>query len=604
MPAGISALAPFDCGSHKAQTAPAFTVIHRDNLQTTLPILHINQMNDDYPKVNGNRPRKNERNGLLSEKRISRSSDHFVLASLQNNQVNPLKRREHSKSHDNLGLSTKKTDESLKSAMSLSTENFNDILNAKLQKVQDQEHQELSRKVGLRNKQQMVNLKKPFITTVKSGEFLMPPPEVAALLGISPNGTWLGNETVEHGPDDIPPRSRFRPLVSLGHRPEVRHNKHNARCQAALKATVDFTVKLVNSTTLANEERVKRLCNSRLTTINSAENDHQQLPFGNIMFDRRVVRGTTLAAPMLLEGEHSPCKKKQMAKKRSQQQASRSMMLRIKSPPPIPGRKHEPVQTEMYLEELYEKPDESEIGTQTDYFLERPATPPYIPGKTGLDAETQISPGDLFDYDSEVQPILEVLVGKTIEQALIEVLEEEEQTALREQQRRFLELRAAEKAEQQRLEEEERRLREEKDRRVKQHEKAVHEQQETEERVAAAVLLTGYIAELLPAVLEDLKMSGFLLDEIRGDIEEGFVPWLMNEVKREMGTVMESREILAEIIKEILENRATIYKKLGEEYDSSRELTVARYDSQTEIEESGGGRDVDFERYQSPNAIQ
>jgi len=57
---------------------------------------------------------------------------------------------------------------------------------------------------------------------------------------------------------------------------------------------------------------------------------------------------------------------------------------------------------------------------------------------------------------------LEVLVGKTIEQALIEVLEEEEIAALKEQQRRFLELRMAEKAEEQRLSEEERRRREEK----------------------------------------------------------------------------------------------------------------------------------------------
>lgn len=68
----------------------------------------------------------------------------------------------------------------------------------------------------------------------------------------------------------------------------------------------------------------------------------------------------------------------------------------------------------------------------------------------------------LFDYDTEVQPILEVLVGKTIEQALIEVLEEEEIATLKEQQRRFHELHAAEKAEEQRLAEEERRRREEK----------------------------------------------------------------------------------------------------------------------------------------------
>lgn len=68
----------------------------------------------------------------------------------------------------------------------------------------------------------------------------------------------------------------------------------------------------------------------------------------------------------------------------------------------------------------------------------------------------------LFDFDFEVQPILEKLVGKTMEEALIEVLEEEEIAALKEQQRKFMELRAAEKAEEKRLEEQERRIREEK----------------------------------------------------------------------------------------------------------------------------------------------
>lgn len=62
----------------------------------------------------------------------------------------------------------------------------------------------------------------------------------------------------------------------------------------------------------------------------------------------------------------------------------------------------------------------------------------------------------------EVKPILEVLVGKTIEQSLLEVMEEEELADLRRQQREFEELRNAEKVEQQRLEEQERRLREEK----------------------------------------------------------------------------------------------------------------------------------------------
>ena len=44
----------------------------------------------------------------------------------------------------------------------------------------------------------------------------------------------------------------------------------------------------------------------------------------------------------------------------------------------------------------------------------------------------------LFDFDIEVKPILEVLVGKTIEQALMEVMEEEELANLRAQQVSFI----------------------------------------------------------------------------------------------------------------------------------------------------------------------
>jgi len=68
----------------------------------------------------------------------------------------------------------------------------------------------------------------------------------------------------------------------------------------------------------------------------------------------------------------------------------------------------------------------------------------------------------LFDFDSEVEAILEVLVGKTVEHALTEVLEEEELEGLRAHQRRFRELRASEEAELQRLEQQERRLPEDK----------------------------------------------------------------------------------------------------------------------------------------------
>lgn len=65
----------------------------------------------------------------------------------------------------------------------------------------------------------------------------------------------------------------------------------------------------------------------------------------------------------------------------------------------------------------------------------------------------------LFDFDLEVKPILEVLVGKLMEQALLEVSEEEELADIRKQQLEFEEIRDADLMEMQRLAERERRYR-------------------------------------------------------------------------------------------------------------------------------------------------
>lgn len=38
-----------------------------------------------------------------------------------------------------------------------------------------------------------------------------------------------------------------------------------------------------------------------------------------------------------------------------------------------------------------------------------------------MDVETQVDVDELFDFDLEVEPILQVLVGKTLEHAMLEV---------------------------------------------------------------------------------------------------------------------------------------------------------------------------------------
>lgn len=51
---------------------------------------------------------------------------------------------------------------------------------------------------------------------------------------------------------------------------------------------------------------------------------------------------------------------------------------------------------------------------------------------------------DLFDFDGEIEPMLNVLVSKTLEQAQMMVLEEAELRVMKEQQKEYEEVRNAE----------------------------------------------------------------------------------------------------------------------------------------------------------------
>lgn len=60
------------------------------------------------------------------------------------------------------------------------------------------------------------------------------------------------------------------------------------------------------------------------------------------------------------------------------------------------------------------------------YIIDWPPTPIFIPNEKGVDKETQVIDEELFDFELEVEPILQVLVGKCVEAARIEVIEEYE----------------------------------------------------------------------------------------------------------------------------------------------------------------------------------
>jgi radial spoke head protein 3 len=276
----------------------------------------------------------------------------------------------------------------------------------------------------------------------------------------------------------------------------------------------------------------------------------------NIMFDRRVVRGNTYAAQVItqgaqreaqrLRGDHERAMRAEALRRRVE--AERRMQPR--TPPAVQGRAHMDVQTDDFLEELTDRPVETEAATQTDVLLDKPPLPLFVPDKSGIDADTQVDVGELFDFDLEVAPILEVLVGKTLELSMLEVLEEEELAAVRRRQRAFITARDAELAEVQRLEAEARRRLAEKQRRLKQAQEHRAAQEAAREKVAARSFARHYLTTLNADVFDGLEAEGHFYDPLRREVSTVFLPWLTDSVAAGVTAAVTARAAVDGLLRE------------------------------------------------------
>lgn len=243
----------------------------------------------------------------------------------------------------------------------------------------------------------------------------------------------------------------------------------------------------------------------------------------NLMYDPRVVRGSTYSANLATQTK--PEKTKTVFSK------SRTINnKRASTPPPVEGRFHMDVQTDDFLEELTDKAVEMDAATQTAAILDRPPSPLFIRAKIGKDMETQIENGDLFDFDLEVNPLLEVLVNKTLHVSMLELMQEEELDAIRVQQLEFEAIRNTELAEVQRYENEGRRFQKEKERRVEQEKKRIVERQQLKEKIAARSFAQQYLTTLHEGLFDTLEQQGFFFDPVTKEIEDQYVGPLMSEV--------------------------------------------------------------------------
>lgn len=156
----------------------------------------------------------------------------------------------------------------------------------------------------------------------------------------------------------------------------------------------------------------------------------------SLMSDPRVIRGTTTAplfstrpgaANNLLGGEGTEKEGFRNTKKSS---SSKDATSRGTYNFEFKKYSNDDLDLSLYLTEKNDKANRYPpkiVETQTDEFVPRPPSPEYVPRKTGIDSYTQVEDAnELFDFDVEVTPMLDVIVAKTLEQALFEMNAENE----------------------------------------------------------------------------------------------------------------------------------------------------------------------------------
>lgn len=177
-------------------------------------------------------------------------------------------------------------------------------------------------------------------------------------------------------------------------------------------------------------------------------------------------------------------------------------------------------------------PGVDEKTIEPDFYIDRPPTPEFIPNPAGVNAETQIEDHELFDFDLEAEPILEVLIGKALEEGRIEALEEWERVELRKHKEKYELEREGELMEVQRQEAAYNRRVEETRRRKLQQEAKAQVSVATQQKLLARLISRSVLKNLKNSTLQLMVDSGDLRNPKDQDMHTTYLPHLLSVVDK------------------------------------------------------------------------
>jgi hypothetical protein len=176
------------------------------------------------------------------------------------------------------------------------------------------------------------------------------------------------------------------------------------------------------------------------------------------------------------------------------------------------------------IKEILPTPETFDMEVQTQDYIDLPQIPLFKPEKRGEDAGTQIEKGDLFDFDEEVEPIINVLTFKTLEEARMEVLEEEEIKEMKRQMQDFekvrnRELEIVQKLECQTIRREEEKLRRNEERIIRTEMAKIYQK-----KLISCVFAKNYLKNIRVNALKDLEENGVLRKREKNEYHTKILP--------------------------------------------------------------------------------
>jgi hypothetical protein len=143
------------------------------------------------------------------------------------------------------------------------------------------------------------------------------------------------------------------------------------------------------------------------------------------------------------------------------------------------------------LSDVSRQMDEFEV--EPDFYIDMAPDAIFVPELDGVDKQNQLDTKSIFDFEQEARPILQVLVGKSLDQAQVEVTEEWEYEQLAKHKAQYKQLRESELVETQRMEAANTRKNEEQDRRVLQQRTANQMTEMAQKQVLSRVFVKDYL---------------------------------------------------------------------------------------------------------------